>query len=76
MGIGRLDPERRADRWPRTPGKTSGEILCHSSQPGRVKLAERQLKVKQRPILQPVKFHDAEVRLVGDTFSERLSVAE
>jgi transposase-like protein len=32
---------------PRTPGKTSGEILWHGSQPGRVKLAERQLKVKR-----------------------------
>ena len=32
---------------PRTPGKTSGEILWHGSQPGRVKLAERQLKVRR-----------------------------
>jgi putative transposase len=32
---------------PRTPGKTSGDILWHGSQPGRVKLAERQLKVKR-----------------------------
>lgn len=32
---------------PRTPGKASGEILWHGSQPGRVKLAERQLKVKR-----------------------------
>jgi putative transposase len=31
----------------RTPGKTSGEILWHGSQPGRVKLAERQLKVRR-----------------------------
>ena len=32
---------------PRTPGKASGDILWHGSQPGRVKLAERQLKVKR-----------------------------
>jgi len=32
---------------PRTPGKASGEILWHGSQPGRVKLAERQLKVRR-----------------------------
>ena len=32
---------------PRTPGKTSGDIVWHGSQPGRVKLAERQLKVKR-----------------------------
>ncbi len=34
----------------RTPGKTSGDILWHGSQTGRVMLADRQLKV-QRPRL-------------------------
>ena len=32
---------------PRTPGKASGEILWHGSQPGRVMLADRQLKVRR-----------------------------
>jgi putative transposase len=41
----RLSAEQIAG--PRTPGKTSGEILWHGSQPGRVKLAERQLKVNR-----------------------------
>jgi transposase-like protein len=35
---------------PRTPGKASGEILYHGSQPGRVQLADRQVRV-QRPRL-------------------------
>jgi hypothetical protein len=34
----------------RTPGKSSGDIRWHGSQPGRVMLADRQLKV-QRPRL-------------------------
>ena len=32
---------------PRTPGKASGEVLYHGSQPGRVQLADRQLRVKR-----------------------------
>jgi putative transposase len=32
---------------PRTPGKPSGDIRWHGSQSGRVKLADRQLKVKR-----------------------------
>jgi putative transposase len=32
---------------PRTPGKPSGDIRWHGSQPGRVMLADRQLKVKR-----------------------------
>lgn len=32
---------------PRTPGKASGEIRHHGSQPGRVKLADREVQVKR-----------------------------
>jgi transposase-like protein len=32
---------------PRTPGKASGDIRWHGSQPGRVMLADRQIKVKR-----------------------------
>ena len=32
---------------PRTPGKSSGDIRWHGSQPGRVSLADRQIKVKR-----------------------------
>ncbi|MGH8415486.1 MAG: IS256 family transposase [Bryobacteraceae bacterium] len=32
---------------PRTPGKTSGDIRYHGSQPGRVPLTDRELKVKR-----------------------------
>jgi transposase-like protein len=32
---------------PRTPGKASGEIRHHGSQPGRVQLADRKLRVKR-----------------------------
>ncbi len=32
---------------PRTPGKASGEIRHHGSQPGRVQLADRKVKVKR-----------------------------
>jgi hypothetical protein len=32
---------------PRTPGKTSGSIRYHGSQPGRVQLTDRKLKVKR-----------------------------
>lgn len=32
---------------PRTPGKASGEVLYYGSQPGRVQLADRQLRVKR-----------------------------
>jgi hypothetical protein len=31
----------------RTPGKPSGEIRWHGSQPGKIKLAEREVKVKR-----------------------------
>ena len=32
---------------PRSPGKCSGEIRWHGSQPGKVKLADRKVKVKR-----------------------------
>lgn len=32
---------------PRTPGKSSGDVRWHGSQPGRVKLADRQVQVKR-----------------------------
>lgn len=32
---------------PRTPGKASGDIRYHGSQPGRVQLADRKLKLKR-----------------------------
>ena len=41
----RLSAEQVAG--PRTPGKVSGEIRWHGSQPGKVKLADRKVKVKR-----------------------------
>ena len=41
----RLSAEQVAG--PRTPGKASGEIRWHGSQPGQVKLADRKVKVKR-----------------------------
>jgi len=41
----RLSAEQVAG--PRTPGKASGEIRWHGSQPGKVKLADRKVKVKR-----------------------------
>jgi transposase-like protein len=41
----RLSAEQVAG--PRTPGKASGEIRWYGSQPGKVKLADRQVKVKR-----------------------------
>ena len=41
----RINAEQVGD--PRTPGKASGEIRWYGSQPGKVKLADRQVKVKR-----------------------------
>src|SRR3954463_13123813 len=45
---------------PRTPGKSSGDIRWHGSQPGRVSLADRQIKVK-RPRLRHKKAGEVRV---------------
>ena len=45
---------------PRTPGKASGEIRYHGSQPGRVQLADRQLRVN-RPRLRHKKEGEVKV---------------
>jgi putative transposase len=41
----RLSAEQVAG--PRTPGKASGEVRWHGSQPGQIKLADRKVKVKR-----------------------------